>query len=216
VRFSPGCRCCGCAWSFHVTGQCGDGDRPAVVIELRQSGSLIDSGSTNAFGDLGFGDLPAGSYDVTATPPDESGYTAYTGTIAHVCGETTTITLAPDVGHFCGSCSACPEARQLSLTVNPTPDGSGLVDDTLTWNDHGSWVGAHEFPFDEPGGVGHYELSCSEGVFTLVIRYDWTDMLGPHTLVAAVGGGTISSCHPYKADGTIHYGTYTGTWSAVG
>ncbi|AGA26033.1 hypothetical protein Sinac_1655 [Singulisphaera acidiphila DSM 18658] len=75
-------------------------------------------------------DVPSGTYDVTVTPPEDLGYTAYSGSLSHACGQTTTIAIDVDNDHICTGtcgygCRILPKTAYLTWT---TDDGFDQVD----------------------------------------------------------------------------------------
>lgn len=121
----------GFAWTFNVRG-CASTGVAGALIELRQSGVLIDSCTTgDGTGGTTLGrcvlTVPAGSYDITITGPSGAGFAVHTSTASIAGTKTTTTSLAADSSHICWSCCNTP----LPMTFSST-DSDGPI--TLTYD----------------------------------------------------------------------------------
>lgn len=131
IKRSPGCKCCGFAWTFNVFG-CGGAALAGATIELRQAGVLIDSCVTgDGTGGTTLGrcilNVPAGTYAITITGPTGAGFNTSTSSAAIAATKTTNTTLTSDTSHTCWTCCPFP----LTKTIHST-DSDGPI--TLTFD----------------------------------------------------------------------------------
>lgn len=121
-----------CGWAFTVRG-CNNALVSGALVEIRQGGVLIDSGTTDGTGVCRL-EPPLGTYDVTVSG---TGYASQTASRVFSCVSSAdvavAITLAPDSNHVCIAICNAPIPKTLY-----TSDGLGTH--TLTWNGS-QWVG---------------------------------------------------------------------------
>jgi hypothetical protein len=108
---NPGCPCCECNWTFTITG-CNGTVQSGVTVNLRQSGSLIGTGTTNGSG-VAVISVPAGTYDVQVVG---TGYATNTSSRAHTCGQSTSIILTAATGYVCIPACNVPVPKTLFWT----------------------------------------------------------------------------------------------------
>jgi hypothetical protein len=135
-----------CNWTFTVRGGCNSELLAGATVNLRQSGVLIATGTTDISG-VAIIDVPAGTYDVEVIDTAGYGYSTYTASVAHTCSQSTTITLSVDVDHFCetgcGNCLSPPNVVNISWTYPAGWTGTMWPNEALTWNASAvCWVGS--------------------------------------------------------------------------
>lgn len=210
MRFSPGCRCCGCDWIFHVLS-CNGNNHAGAVVLLQQSGVTIATGTTDSVGLVTL-DVPADTYDVTITPVSGSGHMTYTATLAHTCGQTTTVTLANDSDHVCntGCCDAAPFTLALTFTSDPHPGA------TLTYTGGGlGWLDTSEHTVD--GARFRYFFLCSDtGIGLFQQRYN--DAFAEWQFFGSVGsaGFNPTGCVPFIQTGPVGANPPPTQWTVTG
>lgn len=113
------------AWTFNVFGCAGTGIAGAL-IELKQSGVLIDSCTTgDGTGGTTLGrcilNVPGGTYDIVITGPSGAGFAVNTSSASIAATKTTNTTLAADTGYACWSCCNAPIPSALHSTDSDGP-----------------------------------------------------------------------------------------------
>lgn len=185
-RDNPGCGCCGSPWKFHINGCAGTG-LAGATIELRQSGTLIDSCVTaDGTGGTTIGEctmaVPAGSYDVTITGPSGAGFAAQTFTAS--AAPLTTRTMAADSSHVCVTLCNYPIPKTLFTT-------DGLGTHTLTWNGT-VWAGTASTSVNTIAFPGVFSACVAGGAMVVDYTLSVNLTLNVGWQVGACGGGGIS------------------------
>lgn len=173
-------------------------------------------------------DVPVGDYDVTITPPADMGYAAYSGSLSHTCGQTTTTSLDVDTDHLCSGgcgptdtssgavCVILPKTASLTWTFNPGytgllwPDADLAYDPTILGSNPAYVSDRFEFPGFSQGY--RYSMACLGGS----IGYQEQNMDGTWPTGGFLLGNTVGAtvtCAPFA----ILNGTYTGggTWDLI-
>jgi len=127
----------GFAWTVTVGG-C-SGFLPGALVEVKQSGVLIDSCVTgDGTGGTILGKctlhVPAGTYTLIITGPTGKGFAVNTSSQTVAGTKATTIILGPDSDHICWNCCNYPIPKTLY-----TADDDGPI--TLTWTTGATYVG---------------------------------------------------------------------------
>lgn len=221
-----------CKWTFVVHGPAGNALNGAVVTISQGGGPTLatctTSGAGASAGTCSFS-IAAGTYDVVVTPPALSGLATYTASIAHTCGQTTTITFSTDGSHVYlpSGCGPCGNSSMVYPTVialtggyhsGNAPYGFDVPNDTLTYSAvDGIWHGAatvtDHFPGSIPPGLapdydctGKLRATCGGGgTFGLGLVYDDPTCSGFPSTGLGPSRGTAGSppdtCNPFHCTG---------------
>jgi hypothetical protein len=186
-----------CKWTFTVRG-CNSVAIVGATVNLRQSGSLIATGTTNGSGQLTLS-VPAGTYDVEIVPVAGSGYQTYTSSTAHTCAQSTSITLSVDSNYTCRPngcvCDTQPNSLSITYTYPPGYAGITLPDDTLVLSG-GSWIGSATFNY--PGQTDLYVGRISPNG----CAYTWTYLNTTTNIPSGAGlhQAGMNTCNPFHTD----------------
>jgi hypothetical protein len=162
------------------------------LVELKQSGVTIASGTTNASGVVKLS-VPPGTYDVVVTDSAGYGYDTSTTTLAHTCNQSSTITLSPDSDHVCMGglcCNISPKTIHITFTYSGPHGGSDVPDGTCTYDPAlGQWWESGTWDYTSGFGqhfMGRHGIGCNPLTFGYVWILELTDDSG-HTNAAANG-----------------------------
>lgn len=224
----------GCKWTFVVKDGCTGVPLSGASVSLSQAGVEVASCSSAAVTGECTLDVPAGTYDVTITPPSGTPYAAYSATLSHTCGETTTVSLDADSDSQCiigcGPCSIYP--KEITITWNraagPSSTGTAFGDETLVYSSDpllfpiagGHWLGSEEYDFplfDPPAPKCKLVMICTNvSNQTLAIWAVRTDGGGGDQIAAASFAAV--TCSPFSVVGGVASPIFTDStaWSALG